>query len=77
MLVYKDCIDFNVMGRDICLISDAIGDSLSTIAEVSGVYYYLGNEVPNILAAVLAWQEFSGRDLTEDELMQVMADNTE
>jgi C4-dicarboxylate transporter len=75
MIVFEDNIVYNVLGRKIILISDRINDSQNTVAEIEEIYYYLGNETANVLAAVLAWQEFSGRDLTEDELNQVMIDN--
>ena len=75
MIVFEDNIVYNVLGRKVTLISDVINDSQNTVAEIDKVYYYLGNETANVLAAVLAWQEFNGRDLTEDELDQVMIDN--
>ena len=75
MLVYNDCINFIVMGQEVSLISDIVGDIQNTVAEISGSYYYLGNEIPNILTAIIAWEYFSGRDMTEAELVKTMEDN--
>lgn len=75
MIVYKDHTIYDVLGKKVNLISDEIGTGQNTVAEIDNVYYYLGNETPNVLAAVLAWQELTGKDLTEDELHQVMIAN--
>jgi hypothetical protein len=75
MIVYKDYTIYDVLGQKVNLISDEMGNGQNTVAEIDDVYYYLGNETPNVLAAVLAWQEYTGKDLTEDELNQVMITN--
>lgn len=75
MIVYKDYTIYDVLGKKVNLISDEMGTGQNTVAEIDDVYYYLGNETPNVLAAVLAWQESTGKDLTEDELNQVMIAN--
>lgn len=75
MIVYKDYTIYDVLGLKVNLISDEICNSQNTVAEIDDVYYYLGNETPNILAAVLAWEEFTGKNLSEDELHQVMVTN--
>ncbi len=75
MLVYKDYLTFAVMGKDIHLISDETAYGRSTVAEIDGRYYYMDNEPSNIATAVFAWQEVNGRDLTSEELHQVMVDN--
>jgi hypothetical protein len=63
---------YHVLEKEVVLISDDMGYGINTVAEIDNNYYYLGNETPNILAAVLAWQEFSGRDLSEVEMNQVL-----
>ncbi len=75
MIVYKNYSTFIIKGQEIDLISDEISNSQNTVAEINGTYYYLGNETPNVLAAVLAWQESTGQDLNTEELQQVMIDN--
>jgi len=75
MLVYKDYTMYHVLDKEVVLVSDDIGNVINTVAEIDNNYYYLGNETPNVLAAILAWQEFSGLDLTADEMNQVLIDN--
>lgn len=75
MIVFKDYTMYHVLGKEVVLVSDDIGNGLNTVAEIDNSYYYLGNETPNVLAAILAWQEFSGQDLTADEMKQVLVDN--
>lgn len=75
MFVYKDYATFTVLGAKIHIISDETSYGLNTVAEINNHYHYLGNEHPNIAAAIFAWQEVNGRDLTTEELRQVMVDN--
>jgi hypothetical protein len=75
MIVYKDYVTFQVLGLEINLISNETEYGRSTVAEMPDHYHYLGNEQPTIAAAIFAWQEVNGRELTEEELRQVMVDN--
>ena len=75
MIVYKDYITFQVLGQEINLISSETEYGHNTVAEMTDKYYFLGNEAPNIAAAILAWQKVNSRDLTEQELHQVLVDN--
>lgn len=75
MSVYKDVVSFVVLGDTISLISDETSHGLNTVAEINDRYHYLGNEFPGIAAAIFAWQELNGRDLTNEELHQIMVDN--
>lgn len=75
MLVYKDHITFTIMEKEINLISDETVYGRNTVAEIDDQYYYLNDEFPSIATAIFAWQEVNGRDLTSDELHQVMIDN--
>jgi hypothetical protein len=75
MIVFKDYTMYHVLDKEVVLVSDDVGSGLNTVAEIDNNYYYLGNETPNILAAILAWQEFSGKDLSEDEMKQVLMVN--
>lgn len=75
MIVRNDCVSFRVLGRKINLYSEDLGHCLNTVADMGDHFHYLGNEHPNILAAVFAWQEVNGRDLTQEELSQVMREN--
>lgn len=75
MIVYKDYVSFIVMGEEIALISSETAYGLSTVAEINGQYHYLDGELPTIASAIFVWQEFYNRDLTTDELHQIMSDN--
>jgi hypothetical protein len=75
MIVRNDCVSFKVMGQTINLYSEDFGYSLSTVADMGDHFHYLGNEHPNVTAAIFAWQEVNGRDLTNEELRQVLVEN--
>lgn len=75
MLVYKDYMTFTVMGKEIHLISDETDYGRNTVAEIDGHYHYMDDEPSNVATAVFAWQEVNGRDLTSEELRQVLLDN--
>jgi len=48
---------------------------LNTVAEIGNKLYYLGDESPNIIAAVIAWQEVNDRILTQEEISKVFDEN--
>jgi len=77
MIVYKDCVTFTVMGEEIHLYSEELEHGrINTVAEFDEQnYHYMGDEPATISTAVYAWQEVHGRDLTGEELRQVMLDN--
>jgi hypothetical protein len=76
MIVHKAYVTFNVLGQDINIYSEELDRCRSTVAEVgSGYFHHLGDEQPTISAAVFAWQDVNGRDLSSDELRQVLIDN--
>jgi hypothetical protein len=75
MLVYKDYLTFTLMGKEINLIYSETAYGLSTVVEIDNHYHYMDNEPPNVATAIFAWQEVNGRDLTNEELRQVMVDN--
>jgi len=75
MLEHRDYTTFSILGQEINIISEDLGHVRNTVAEIDGSFYYLGDEVPNVGSAVFAWQDVHGRDLTEDELRQVLIDN--
>lgn len=75
MIVYKDYVTFTVMGKEINLISNETAYGRSTVAELESQYHYMDDEPPNVATAIFAWQEVNGRDLTSEEIRQVMIDN--
>lgn len=75
MIVYKDYFTFTVLGQEINLILNETDYGQSIVAEINDKYYYLGDDKPNIGAAILAWQQVNGRDLNDDEFRLVLIDN--
>lgn len=75
MIAYKDYSTFTVLGVEINLFSETLEIGLNTVAEMGERIHYLGKENPNIAGAILAWQEMNGRDLTDEELRQVLTEN--
>jgi len=75
MLVYKDYVTFTMMGKELNVISNETSYGRSTVVEIEGRYQYMDSEPPNVATAIFAWQEVNGRDLTSEELRQVMVEN--
>lgn len=75
MSVYKDYTSYTIRGMKVGIITDETSHGRNTVAEINGKYHYLGDEFPGIAAAIFAWQEFFGEDLTNEELHQIMIDN--
>lgn len=73
--VYNKCQSFVILGKEVYLSSEMIGQTRNTVAQISDQFHYLGNEPANIASAVFAWQDLNGRDLTEEEFRQVLIDN--
>lgn len=76
MIVYKDYLEFIIMNDKVNIISDETDYGRSTVAEINNQYYYLGDDSASLAAAILAWQDIKGRELTNDELSQVLKDNS-
>jgi hypothetical protein len=75
MLVYKNYLVFKILGEEVNIISDETAYGRNTVVEMKNVYHYMGEEFPGVAAAIFAWQEVNGRDLTNEELHQIMSDN--
>jgi len=74
--VYKDCISFKILGQEVNLYcSETYDGTLNTVAEFDTKYYYMGNESPNIIAAVIAWQKVNDRLLTQEEVNVIFKEN--
>jgi hypothetical protein len=70
--VRKDYITFLVLDQEINFISDQCYFGLNTVAEVNDKFYYLGSQLPNISTAIMVWQDINNKELTNEELRQVM-----
>ena len=76
MIIYHKSTPFSVMNNTVFLYSEELNNGIiSTVAEMNNEIHYLGDESVNIATAILAWQEIMGRNLTSEEVNQVMIDN--
>lgn len=75
MIIFKDYKTFSVLGSEINIIHDYKANCAISVAEINDKIYYLGSEGSGISAAVFAWQNINGRDLTSEEFRQVLVDN--
>jgi hypothetical protein len=75
MIVYKNYVNFSVLNKEVILYSEELDAGRNTIAEIDNKLHYLGGEYPTISTAIFVWQEFFGRDLSNEELHQTMVDN--
>lgn len=75
MIMIKDYIAFSVLGKDINLYTHETDYGTSTVAEIDEMFYHLGKEYPNVATAIFAWQDIYNRELTDDELRQVLKEN--
>ena len=76
MIVYKNYQAFNLMGEELIIISDETAYGRNTVVEINKVFHHMGDEFPGVAAAIYAWQEVNGRDLTNEELHQILEDNS-
>jgi hypothetical protein len=75
MIVRNDCKTFIVLGQEVYLYSEELESGRSTVAEINGYFHYLDTEYPTISSAIFTWQDVNKRELTNEELRQVMIDN--
>lgn len=76
MIVYKDYISFSILQDEVILICSDTAYGRNTVAEINDQRYYLGDEQPTLGAACLAWQAIKGRDLSDNEMHKILADNS-
>jgi hypothetical protein len=75
MIVYKNYQVFNLLGEELNIISDETVYGRNTVVEINNIYHHMGDEFPGVAAAIYAWQEVNGRDLTNEELHLILEDN--
>ncbi len=75
MIVYKDYQVVKILGEELNVISNETAYGRSTVVEINKFFYHMGEEFPGVASAIFAWQEVNGRDLTNEELSQIMEDN--
>ncbi len=75
MILYNDCITFNILGKEIEVISSETEYGLSTVVDFDGKYYYLGNEPPNLDTVVFAWQDYYNVQFSDQDLKEITNKN--
>jgi len=75
MIVYKNYQVFTILGEEVNIISDETEHGRNTVVEINKIFHHMGDEFPGVAAAIYAWQEVNGRDLTNEELHQILEDN--
>ena len=75
MIVYNNCQVFKILDEEVNIISDETAYGRNTVVEIDKIFHHMGDEFPGVAAAIYAWQEVKGRDLTNEELHQILEDN--
>lgn len=74
-LIYHKYQTFQVIDQTINIISEEFDTHFSTVAEINNTFHHLGNEQPNVSAAIFAYQEVFKQELTSEQLKQVLLIN--
>jgi hypothetical protein len=72
---YNEYKAFDVLGEIVEVISFDTDYGISTVAEINGINYYLGDMDWDISAAIAAWQIANDRCLTDKEFIKVIKEN--
>jgi hypothetical protein len=75
MIVYKNYQAFKILDEEVNIISDETAYGRNTVVEIDKIFHHMGDEFPGVAAAIYAWQEVKGRDLTNEELHLILEDN--
>lgn len=75
MIVYKNYTSYKILNVDVNIISDQTDYGRNTVAEISDKYFYLGTLSDDILAAVFAWELFSGKKVSDEEFATILDNN--
>lgn len=75
MIVYNNYQVFRILDEEVNIISDDTAYGRNTVVEINKVFHHMGDEFPGVAAAIYAWQEVNGRDLSNEELHRILEDN--
>jgi len=71
MIVYNNYLSFKILGQYINMFSDETDYGRRTVAEINDSYHYLGDVEPTIQTAILLWEKLNGKNLSEDEIIDL------
>jgi hypothetical protein len=72
---FIDFVSFFILGQEVNIISDETELGINTVAELNDQFYYLGDQPPDILSAIYAYQKVNNLILTSDEFQKVLEEN--
>lgn len=75
MIVHKDYVTFMIKGKEMNIIHDIVNGTSNCVVEMDDKFHYLGNEDPNIFAAILAFEKYNNVTLTVSELQEILQEN--
>lgn len=75
MIVYNNYQVFRILDEEVNIISDDTAYGRNTVVEINKIFHHMGDEFPGVAAAIYAWQEVNGRDLSNEELHRILEDN--
>lgn len=75
VLIFRDYISFNILEQPVHLISNETCYGQQTVAEVNEQHFYLGHADWTLSTAILVFERVYGRELTKEEVSQVLRDN--
>ena len=71
-IVHKDFKKFNILGTDVYVYTASY-----VIAEVDGNFYHLGDRLPNLESAMVAWEQLRNTTLSSEEVEQIKTNNSQ
>ena len=74
-IVYQDYTSVLILQEVYNIICNETDYGRSTTIEVNDTYYYLGDQDPVLASAIALWQDLHDRELTINEVDQILNDN--
>lgn len=71
MIVHKDYFSFIINDQEVCVYADETDYGLSSVLEIGNVYYYLGDQFPDLDTVILAWQDYYNNNFSTEEIAQI------
>lgn len=71
-IIHKDYMKFNILGTEVYVYTASY-----VIAEADGKFYHLGDRLPNLESAMVAWEQLRNTTLSSEEVAQIKTDNSQ
>jgi hypothetical protein len=76
-ILYKDYSTFRILDKEIFVYSQDTEYGRSTVVQIDDLFYYVGEEPPDLETSIFVFCDLNNRDLTEQEYDKVLEDNPE